>query len=179
MVSLLDKISEMTIEDYNPANVIEVVNSFYPLGKDKALKKIKTYLEHRSIVNSPNGLYWVLRVLFNVPEKKGYPPLRIGQTDIPPPANPEILPRFPVVIIRDVPFLVISSYLLGGLPEKMEDHVSYYCEHGILREHPLMPPKSLEGIEDEFLYLWKAAYGEKYITQILKTIKSQVDRLSE
>lgn len=176
--SLLAQAAEMPLENYNPGSVIRAVNALHPLGKDSALARIESYLANRDTSKDAYGLFWVLRVLFEMPANMDFPPVRIGTPSIPPPAESERLPRFPVVLIRDVPFLVVHGYSLAGLPQPVEDHVAYFREHGILREYPLSPPDSMEGIQEAFLNRWKEAYEDQYATEVLTIIKAQIDRLT-
>lgn len=176
MISLMDQAADMQFEDYHPTYVIQAVNSLQPLGKEQALEQVASYLESRGKGKGCYGLFWVLRVLFEVPLEEGFPPVRIGQPSIPTPADPEKLPRFPIVILRDVPFVVVRGYFLGGVPEPVEAHVAYFRTHGTLREQVLHPPASMDGVEEEFLGLWKAAYGDAYAAEALGTIKAQIDK---
>src|SRR5690606_8565868 len=117
---VLDQAATMTVEDYNPARVIHAVNALVPLGKEAALDQISSYLKAHGQPAEVQGLFWVLRVLFDVPADRSFPPVRIGQPNIPPPADPGALPRFPILIVRDIPLLVVSGYDLGGLPEPVD-----------------------------------------------------------
>ena len=176
---LLDQASTMHFEDYNPVYVIQAVNALQPLGKGKALERIESYLESRDKNKDAYGLFWVLRVLFEVPAKQGFPPARLGKPTIAPPAKPETLPRFPIAMIKDIPFLVIRGYFLRGLPEPVEAHVDYFRAHGSLREQVLAPPASMQDIEEVFLQKWKAAYGNAYTAEALETIKAQIARFGK
>jgi hypothetical protein len=176
MIPLLAKVSAHKFDDYRPGAVIQAVNALQPLGKERALEQIQDYLKQNAAKDN-YGLFWVLRVLFDVPTGQAFPPVRIGQPDIPPPTDPGKLPRFPIVIIRDVPLLVVRGYFLGGMPESPDAHAAYFRTHGILRTHPLAPPTSTQGIESEFLQQWKSAYGDSYATEVKTTIKAQLARL--
>ena len=175
--SPLDRAGAMPVEDYDPSIVIAAVNALQPLGKEQALTQVGAFLEGRKQGTYPSGVLWVLRVLFEVSAQQGFPPVIMGTPDIPPPADPSKLPRYPIVILRDIPFLVVRGYLLAGLPEPVEAHVAYFRRHGTLRERPLAPPATLDGLDQEFRQLWKAAYGDSYGAQALDTIKAQCSRL--
>jgi hypothetical protein len=177
MISLLDQASAMHFEDYNPAYVIQAVNALQLLGKEKALEQVDFYLTSLGKGKDTYGLFWVLRVLFEVPTERSFPPVRIGQPSISPPADPGKFSRFPIVMVQDIPFLVVRGYSLGGLPEPVETHVAYFRAYGTLRERALTPPASMEGIEDEFLQQWKVAYGDAYIAEALGMIKAQIAKL--
>ncbi|MCH8987739.1 MAG: hypothetical protein IIA92_02920 [Chloroflexi bacterium] len=175
--SLLDRVSSMSVEDYNPTYVVQAVNALQPLGTEMALERLDSCLESRSAGEDTYGLFWVLRVLFEVPAEQGFPPVGLGRPNIPPPADPEKLPRFPIVMVREIPLLVVRGYFLLGLPEPVDAHVAYFRTHGTIREQVLHPPASMDGVEEEFLRLWQAAYGDAYAAEALGTIKAQIAKI--
>src|SRR4051812_37061292 len=123
MMSTLDKAARMPLDEYNPDLVIDAVNALQPLGKQKALDAIKAYLAKAGNAgNAAVGLFWVLRTSFDLPAGQAFPPVRLGQPDVPPPASPDALPRFPIVVARDEPLLVVRGYALGGFPEPVTAH---------------------------------------------------------
>ncbi|MDZ4720256.1 MAG: hypothetical protein SH847_17520 [Roseiflexaceae bacterium] len=177
LMSILDKVATTPIEDYNPADVIKAVNTLQPLGKDQAIAQITSARSAHNSQIPAYGLFWILRVLFDLPVGQGFPPVRIGQPTIPPPAQAGILPRFPITILLDIPFLVVRGYYMGGLPESVDAHVAYFRTHGTLRTE-LLAPALGENIEDPFVQLWNSAYAGAYTTEVLSTIKEQLVRLS-
>jgi len=178
IISLLERVSMMSVEEYNPRHVIKVVNALQPLGKEKALEVMESYLKTHAKATDTHGLFWVLRVLFDVPAQQGFPPVNIGTPDIPPPAVPGKLPRFPILILRDIPLLLVRGYVLFGFPEPADVHISYFRIHGTPRENRLEPPASLNGFDEEFLSLWQDAYGDAQSAQALETINIQLARFS-
>lgn len=175
--SQLDQSARISVADYDPSYIIGTVNALHPLGKDEALSQIDSYLRGPGKTNLCQGLFWVLRVLFEPPEGQSFPPVYIGQFNIPDPPHPAKLPRFPIVMLRDVPFLVVNNLVLGGKAEPVATHVAYFREHGTIRAKPLAPPERLDDIDEEFLQLWKANYGDAYADEALATIRTQVARL--
>lgn len=171
----LARAADMRFSDYDPARVVEAVNELQPLGKDAALERIEGLLADRNPQQPAYGLFWVLRVLFNVPAGAGFPPVRIGQPTVTPPPDPTSLPRFPIVLADDVPLLAVRGYTLGGLAESVDVHVRYYREHGTLRAAPLSP--SPKGAEAEFMRQWKDAYGESYPAEGPKVALEQLARM--
>ena len=176
-IPFLNRAASTRVEDYNPADVIAAVNALQPLGKEEALRRIDSFLESLGLEAYAHGLFWVLRVLFDLPAGQRFPPVVIGTPNIPAPADPEKLPRFPIVILRDIPFLVVRGYVLRGLPEPVDAHVRFFREHGVLRDRPLSPPASLEGIADEFSKLWTAAYAGAYAVEAMETFQRQLAKL--
>ena len=127
----------------DPLRVIQVVNALQPLGKWGALAVIDEFLrvEDWSYGDGQDGLFVVVRCLFEIPKQPGYfPPMLVGAPSPEPPKDPRRSPRFPVVLYRDIPFSRINGYRLGGFPEPLEWHLKPYRESGTIRAHPLHPP---------------------------------------
>ena len=127
---------------YNPRTVIRAVNAILPLGKKKAISVIEEFLRVTSRWgdNGRDGVFLVLRTLFEVPNDPRYmPPMYVGAPGPEAPDNPKLLPRFPIVIEGDIPFLVVRGYLLAGEAEDPEAHVRFFRECGTLRAKPLVP----------------------------------------
>lgn len=175
MNALLNKVLHTPIDAYNPADVMAVVNTLIPLGKTKALEEITAAIPANTL--DVIGAFWVLRVLFELPPEEFYPTVKIGRPEIPPPEAAYIMPRFPIVIIWDIPFLVVKGYDLNGVPERVEGHINYFREYGIIRHQELTLPKSSSGIEAEFLTLWESAYGDAYLREGTSTFKEQLNKV--
>ena len=131
---------------YDPLVVIRIVNTLQPLGKERALAAIDEYLRVASDeFGSPGreGVFLVLRVLFDVPPDPGYMPMMFcGRPSPEGPHDSKQLPRFPILLIDDVPLLLVHGYSLGGSPEQPESHVEYFRKKGLIRSKPLVPPDS-------------------------------------
>jgi hypothetical protein len=128
--------------DYDPLLIIQIVNTLQPLGKEKALAAIEEYLRVASSFHSParEGVFLVLRVLFDVPTDPGYMPhMYVGAPSPATPKDSKEFPRFPILIQDDVPLLLVSGYVLAGFPEQPESHVKYFRENGQLRKALLQP----------------------------------------
>ena len=178
MTALLSQAATVEFAEYHPGYVIEAVNALQPLGKDKALEEIESYLAATPPGEDQFGLFWVLRVLFDVPEAQGFPEVRIGQPSIPPPDDSAQLPRYPIVIIQDVPLLAIQGYFVGGFPQPVADHIAYFRSHGTIRAQPLSPSSDTASIKDEFAQKWQAAYGDAHLTEATTTIDAQLTRMN-
>ena len=122
---------------YNPRKVIKAVNVLQPLGKERALAAVGEFLRvsywHD---NGRDGVFLVLRTLFDVPDDPGFMPPMPGY---PPRPDQKLLPRFPIAIEGDIPLLVGTGSAFGGLPEQPESHLKYFRAHGKLRDRPLSP----------------------------------------
>jgi hypothetical protein len=175
--SLLSDAASMSPQDYNPAIVIACVNALQPLGREAALDEVASELKANSKAAQAIGLFSMLRVLFEVAPADGFPPVLLGQSIPAPPENPTILPRFPIVLIRDIPFLAVTGYILGGLPQSADAHVAYFRVHGLMRSSLLAPSNSLHGVLEEFRQIWKAAYNHDG-SDMLEVIKVQCERFA-
>ncbi len=148
---------------YNPRPVIQAVNLLQPLGKERALAAIDEYLRISfdfTDRNAREGVFLVLRTLFDVPTVQtvfpfnvqstpGYmPPMLVGAGMPGEPNDKKLLPRFPIAIEGDIPFFLVEGYNLGGMPEPPESHVNYFRKFGTLRAKPLSPTvKPVEALE--------------------------------
>jgi hypothetical protein len=171
----LARAAAMGFEDYDPARVVEAVNELQPLGKDAALERVDAAAAEDPQADA-FGLFWVLRVLFEVPPEQGFPPVRIGEPTVAPPPKSGPLPRFPIVLAQDVPLLAVRGYMLGGLAEAVENHVRYFREHGTVREAPLSPEPA--EAEEAFLHQWRAAYGDDYPAEGPAVVREQLARMA-
>ncbi|HEY2413596.1 MAG TPA: hypothetical protein VGI40_15205 [Pirellulaceae bacterium] len=127
---------------YNPLKVVQAVNALQPLGKKRALSVIDEHLRVTSYFDddSREGVFLVLRVLFDVPSPPGYmPEMRVGATEPPAQEDKTLLPRFPISLEDDIPFMLVAGYWGAGEPEPPENHLDYFREHGTIRTRPLSP----------------------------------------
>lgn len=173
----LARVAATSFHDYSPALVADAVNDLRPLGRETALQRIRAA---GTLVPPPpdaTGLLWVARVLFDVPPGTAFPPVRLGAPNVAPPRKPAALPRFPIVIYRDIPFLVVRGYVLGGLPEGLNDHLAFYGDHGTVRRVPLSPVPSSANLEREFISHWEVAYHGEPAPNVADIIRAQIERL--
>jgi len=146
---------------YSPQRVIDAVNALLPLGKDGALAAIESYLAKRNLeIDAEEGLFLVLRVLFEVPANPGYqPPMRLGGSSPPPPPVPQSLPHFPLVLIDDRPLMMVSGFFLGGDAEPVTEHIHHFRATGTLRGKALDPSQSASSVLGQYQAIYKRAYG--------------------
>lgn len=135
-----------------PLRVIQAVNALQPLGKDRALAVIDEYLRVSSWLDDPGreGVFLVVRALFDPPAGEKLPVMMVG-APTPVPADMTAAPRFPLVLVEDIPLSIVRGYMLGGQAETPEMHLRWYRAHGVLRAGPLRPPDApLAAIERAF-----------------------------
>jgi hypothetical protein len=152
LLRLIDKAPALMGREYNPLPIIQIVNTLQPLGKEKALAAIDEYLRVASYFDSEarEGLFLVLRILFDVPEHPGYMPRIYAGASSPPPDYPKLIPRFPIVVKADIPLLLIYGYTFAGCPEPVEAHVDYFRKNGKLKDKPLLPTNDPLSILEQF-----------------------------
>jgi hypothetical protein len=155
--ALLEALNDLPAQNgsrYNPRPVIRAVNLLQPVGKERALAAVDEFLRvsfEYADHDAREGLFLVLRTLFQVPNvptvfpdgstpsPPGFMPPLYG---LPAPSGPDdktLLPRFPIVIAGDVPFLITQWGGHSGPPQMPESHVAYFRKYGTLRAKPLMP----------------------------------------
>jgi hypothetical protein len=154
-------------DNLNPRKLIVAVNTLRPLGKEKALAALAEYVrvaEWFGITLDSQRAFLVLRMLFDIPEDPGYmPEMRIGGPSGGMTQDLKELPRFPLAVVDDVPFMLVSGYNLAGFPEPVESHLDYFRENGRLRAKPLQPPDGPQDLYNPLLKvsdpLWR---GERF-----------------
>ena len=126
---------------YNdPLHLIRVVNYLQPLGKTKALVIIGEYSRISNVAVDQTWLFLLLRALFEVPDPPGHmPEMRIGRMHPSPPEDRMQFPRFPIVIVDDIPFSVLFGVSIAGQSEPVSFHVEYFQKFGTLRSTQLRP----------------------------------------
>jgi hypothetical protein len=173
----LARVARTSFDDYSPRLVVDAVNALQALGRAAALEHVAAIADDVPPPPDATGLLWVLRVLFEVPTPPGHPPVALGEPDVPLPPRPEALPRFPIVLAGDVPFLTVRGYTLAGLPEGIEPHLDFYrSADAAIRAAPLAPASG-PAAEDDFMRQWQAAYGSGSAPPVDDLLALQLDRL--
>ncbi len=144
LLRLLDTAPGLEGYSYNPLPVIQIVNTLQPLGKEKALAAIGEYIrvsdQWSSFEGPRSGLFLVLRVLFDVP--KSVDPSQAGAFGAPSPPGPKDphrIPRFPIVLVDNIPLMLAGGYSLEGMATPMEEVLAFFRDNGQLHPEPLVP----------------------------------------
>lgn len=138
----LDRVSPYDASSHDPLTLIQAVNALQRIGKDKALAAISEYLRVSSELDDPGrrGVFLVLRTLFDPPMEPGYQPVMMVGSPAPSGGQPsKTLPRFPIALVDDIPFRLVTGYVLGGKPESPEQHLEWFRKQGTVRALPLRP----------------------------------------
>ncbi|MDB5390479.1 MAG: hypothetical protein JWM11_6125, partial [Planctomycetaceae bacterium] len=130
----------------NSEKVIRAVNALRPLGKEKALQTLETYL-----VLSENGgesrdeeiVFWIIRLLFEpirLNDRIPPPGIAVAFLDPQSPALP-LWPIGPLELVHDIPFMLGTRCGMGGLPEQPTSQIEWVRRFGVVRDKPLTPTK--------------------------------------
>ena len=157
LFSALDAVGVLGGHDYDPRPAIDAVNALQPLGKERGLNVLRRYLAARPAADERGGLFVVIRTLLEPPPASRprpadactpsqqevaaggcWRPPRLGAPVPPPPADLSSI-RYPAFILGDVPLSVVDGYSLGGLPERLTDHLEALALRGVWRAAPLAP----------------------------------------
>ena len=123
----------LTEETYNPQAMIITANQLIALGKDRAVANLLQYADDPPagkedwLAHEARAKYvaWLCLLLFDPPPESGLPMPFFGGPDFPntgaPPwnralgwVNSPAWPRFPLVLSRGVPLLLVQGYMLAG-----------------------------------------------------------------
>jgi hypothetical protein len=187
LLKTLDQVPALQGYEFRPQPLIAAVNALHPLGKDKALAVLSEYLRVSSPFDSQarEGMFLVLRALFEVPADPGYMPvMMVGGPSPAAPKDPKVFPRFPLYLEGDVPLLLVSGYSLGGKAQDPEDHIKYFAEKGVLRGAPLhpieTPTKILKTLVDTSpVFDSKQTWGAMLADQLLSLLSPVYQAKSE
>ena len=119
---------------YNPASVIDAVNRVVEMGVGPALEALRGAQRPGA---SPEGILLVARVAFVPVEPGPLPRLEFGRADLDEEQATRAFPLFPVALSRDIPFLIVAGYMLGG--ETDAGGYLDWCERHCRMREPLRP----------------------------------------
>ena len=135
---------------FGSLRLIRAVNVLQPLGRERALKALWEYnrlacSDLRKYGMDEYRILPIIQLLFESPGGR-MPEFRLGVGDIE--FRPdEDWPLFPIALVKDVPFMMMSGYTLAGRPQPASSHLR--LKLGPLRAAPLAPPVSpLEAADD-------------------------------
>jgi hypothetical protein len=159
---------------FNPRALIEAVNYLQGIGKDKSLKTLQNYCaiaQQAAEYNNPENVLLIARVLFVRKDgQEVLPRLLLGQPDLEEPEDPTIFPLFPLCIHRDIPFLLIGGYRIGGEGQPPIEYVEWCARDCEIRSAPLIPADDPLASVDEFLEseIWKRLNPDDWQYRMLR-----------
>lgn len=125
------------INSWNPSKLVDAVNSLHPLGQKEGLEVISEYLRVTDGHEAQSGMFLVLRALHEVPKETGSFPEIVHWNRQP--KKLELLPRFPLLIVDDVPLLFVVGFTINGAFPSIENELKYFRQNGVWRDKPLTP----------------------------------------
>jgi hypothetical protein len=172
---------------WDPVWGIKAVNTLVPLGKHKALAALEEFLRITPSFLSFYEVSFLLRVLFDVPKDTGYMPGFRYPIQPGPPDDIKRVPRFPILILGDVPLeIAFGSGLGGDSPYTNEEilaaEIAFSRDHATMRLKPLQPTdKPLQVFSQWKAYEWvyrdrRSPYVWTYSASA-KVIKKQLHQL--
>ncbi len=138
--------------EFDPARLLRVAEELRLLGRDGALEVLREYAR---LCRTPalrglddQRILLVLRVLFDPPAGEGFRALVIGQPDLLASPSDPGWARFPIAVRRDVPFLVVQGYELGGEAEPAGVQIDWCADRGVFRATALAPGTPIEAAQE-------------------------------
>src|SRR5688572_14972480 len=143
---------------FDPRSLIRAVNHLHAQGKERALLALRAYDKlSRDLSRGDKSKHQVdeyrilpiVQILFERPK-----PFGLGEADVDAPAKLH-WPLFPLALVEDVPFMVVSGYSLEGRGENPADRL----RDGLtMRAEPLAPRRTALEAADELIQspAWKA-----------------------
>jgi len=145
----LDAVGPLAGGSFHPGRALTAMQALMELPEADRVPLLRQYAKTR--IGVPEGVFAVVRALVEVPSKDqaaspwpgvlqpGH--LRPPALGGPSPAQPDdltMVPRWPVVMLEDVPLVVVSDYVLGGKAEPLAMHLEG-LEEATWRTKPLSP----------------------------------------
>ena len=132
--------------DYNPASILIAVNALQPLGKEKALSALQSYLDALSQDepyddNVTNHIFVILRLLFEPYEHgKRFPAPRNFEWQVFQEELQQDWPLNPVELVEGIPFKLFGGGMgFSGQPEHPSSHIEFAKKHCVILSEPLIP----------------------------------------
>lgn len=137
--------------EFSPRAMIGAVNTLRMLGKDVAFAVIEEYLRLETSecldIDASERVLLLARVLFDMPKTTdSWPEFMAGASSPPPPRDRTAVPRFPIIVVDDVPLCIVSGYASVGPAESPEADLAVYKRRAILPKRLLVPPDNPLGI---------------------------------
>lgn len=143
--TIVDECSSWEGHTFDPGTHIRAVNLLRAEDKSRVIDGLRKYCHQHAGDNQwakeSTRVFLLLRILF-VPTDAGaqFPTIRIGKpldTETP---STQDFPLYPLVLTEDVPLLIVSGYMTGGVLEEPTSHLDFCERHCRLRPVALRPP---------------------------------------
>jgi hypothetical protein len=125
---------------HDPVALARTVNRLVllPLGQtEETLRELARHAARGQA--EPDDVLLVCRALFLPVAEGRLPELRVGRPQPDPGELAQRLPAYPIAVELDVPFLLVTGFLLGGEAESPADHLERCLRTCVRRNRPLRP----------------------------------------
>lgn len=173
---LINKMPTANGKQWNPALVTKIVNALHSTGEKNAPRLIDEYARITPLSSESNQkIQLLLRVLYDVPsDLDSFPDPNIVHSIYGKPQDPTLAPRYPVLVLNDVPLLIAWVYSHSGHPShKTVETIEWYKANGQWRKHPL-DERKLSGSETEKLSKQVDDVLAKYLEGKAKEVVSKI-----
>lgn len=134
-------------DDFDPVNLIRAVNALQAMGEERAFESMRAYYKlcgdagcQQWLALDRERIIWIARLLY-LP-REGNPSISrpaLGAANVVAAPGSLIDQFFPLALQDDVPFCLVSSFVLNGVPEDPLDYITRCRKEGQFREVPLRP----------------------------------------
>lgn len=124
----LAAVSSLNGHEFDPRALVDAVNALATLPHGPILDVITEYLRVAPgwMALDTQSIFLVLRAVFDPPRGE-HPSLALGAPDVAASAvTASGFGAFPLAIVGDVPVLLVSGYMLGGMPQQPESVLPWY-----------------------------------------------------
>lgn len=105
---------------------IQVASDLQALGKESAVKKMRDYAQ---AIEHDKKIIILCRMLFSAKPNSEFRRPRIGAPAFIGKTDYSDWPLEPIEIVDGVPFLIVTGYMLGGMPEPAEMYLDYCLQN--------------------------------------------------
>jgi hypothetical protein len=155
-------------DSFDTLAYVKVVNTLQPYRKEQVLAVVNEYF--RVCEFGEDNVLLMLRILFDPPNRRSFFPPHSSDNDVsfPPwPSDKAKVPRYPLVIIEDVPICIICGSPDGSIwsdGSYIRRFLNYLEKEGQIRKKPLRPPDNPLLVFDKFRASDQWLFGKKYPT---------------
>jgi hypothetical protein len=163
---------------FNPQPLIQIVNHLLDLGFVDSLEILFSLVDEMTFSLQENVLLIARTLYLSTDENVSLPVLDLGLPDIEPPQNIAYFPKYPLLIYKDLPLLLVGGYIAGGEALPPSVYLEWCADHGRLQPKPLQPPSNPLSVTEGF---YQSEPGREWLTgggrrgminlQVLRAVK--------
>ena len=144
-IRLINQASRWPFTDPDGTKLIRAVNALQPMGKDKAIETLRSYLEIADTTGDDRRIvFWIVRILFEPAGANGPMPrpginVRLDGGQESKEAHIELWPLTPMDMVDGVPFMPGRLTDWSGPEKHPVSHLDWAEKFAKLRESPITP----------------------------------------